>query len=92
VALDRAAEQVIGRPVQIKAEVVAAALDPAAVARARPQAGGSSPARVREHAARVQAELAEAGAWERGRRAAAEAAERRLLELAGRLAADVTGS
>ena len=90
-ALVRAAERVIGRPVLLKAEVVAAALDPAAAAHARPQTGGSSPARVREHAARVQAELAEGRAWERGRRAAAEAAERRLLELAGRLAAEVTG-
>jgi argininosuccinate lyase len=85
--LAAAAEQVLGRPLHGGAAHLAA-LDPTAAVAARPQPGGASPERVREHAAAVLAALAEARRWERGRRAAADRAAARLVQAARRLAAD----
>jgi argininosuccinate lyase len=85
--LSAAAEQAIGRTVEIDAQVLRDALDPAACAAARRQTGSSSPEAMREMLEHLDATLAHDGAWsdEAGRRAVS--AEAALIARARELAA-----
>jgi len=86
--LAAAAEETIGRPVEIDEAVLRAALDPAACVAARRQTGSSSEAAMEAMLAGIDAALAEHSDWSarvRGHEAAAETA---LLARARDLARD----
>lgn len=85
--LSQAARDTVGRPVEVPAEALADALDPALCARARLQTGSSAPAEVAAMIASCRAEIAAARAVsaERAERAARAARDlrARARELAG---------
>jgi argininosuccinate lyase len=84
--LAAAAEATIGRPVALDATTLADALDPAACAAARKQAGSSSPEAMAAMLDGLDASLAEHGRWSTEAREREEAAERTLLGRARELA------
>ncbi|MGD9570991.1 MAG: lyase family protein [Thermoleophilia bacterium] len=85
--LSAAAEEAVGRPVEISAEALADALDPALCARARLQTGSSAPAEVAAMVAACREEVAAARALSAEARERAERARAdlraRVRELAG---------
>jgi argininosuccinate lyase len=81
-----AAEATVGRPVEIDPEALEAALDPAACAAARLQAGSSAPAALDAMLERLEASLAEHGRWSRAERRREAGAEAALLARARELA------
>jgi argininosuccinate lyase len=89
--LARAAEEVLGRRLDVDDELVAAALDPAGILATRTTPGGSAPGAVREHCRALRDRLAVARAWGGERRAAAQRAEQHLVEAARDLAGDDSG-
>ncbi len=82
-----AAEASIGRRVTLSPDALAEALDPAACARTRRQAGSTRPGEVAAMVAEGREQAAEARAWSAAAAARAGAAENALVALAGRLAA-----
>jgi hypothetical protein len=82
-----AAEEVAGVCLPVTAELLAAVTDPVAAVAARKAPGGSSPARVRQHARRVRRLVTTAQRWNSARRASAAQAEAGLLTAARCLAA-----
>jgi len=84
--LAAAAEAVLGEPVTLGAEVLGAALDPAACAAARRQAGSSSREAMEAMLARVDETLAANEAWSAAAREREAAAEAALLARAAELA------
>jgi argininosuccinate lyase len=83
--LAAAAEAVLGRTVEIDEATLRDALDPAACAAARRQAGSSSAAAMDEMLDEVEASLAEHRRWGEEAAARESAAERALLERAREL-------
>ncbi len=85
--LSAAAEETVGRPVEISAAALADALDPALCARARLQTGSSAPAEVAAMVEACRAEVADARGLSAEARARAERARMdlraRARELAG---------
>jgi argininosuccinate lyase len=77
--LAAAAEATIGRPVEIDEAVLRDALDPAACAAARRQAGSSSEPAMEEMLAGLRATLTDHESWSAAAREVAAAAERALL-------------
>jgi argininosuccinate lyase len=84
--LAAAAEATVGTAVDVDEATLAAALDPAACAAARRQAGSSSRAATDAMLAEVDAALAQHRAWNRGARERQAAAEAALLARADELA------
>ncbi|HVW88693.1 MAG TPA: lyase family protein [Gaiellaceae bacterium] len=84
--LAAAAEATIGRPVSLDAATLADALDPAACAAARRQAGSSSAEAMAAMLDGLAATLGEHERWSAAAREREEAAERALLERARELA------
>jgi argininosuccinate lyase len=82
-----AARETIGRPVAIGADVLAAALDPAACAAARIQTGSSAPDQVAAMIAAARTEAGEGRAFSAAARARADRADAALLARARELAA-----
>lgn len=76
--LAAAAEQVLGRRLDVEDDLVTAALCPAQIITTRTAPGGSSPARVRDHAAELRERIDAATAWRDDRRARIDAAEKAL--------------
>jgi argininosuccinate lyase len=85
-SLSAAAEAVIGAPVELDAETLRAALDPAACAASRRQTGSSSPPAMDAMLAGVDAALAESASWSEAARGRESAAEAALLARARELA------
>jgi argininosuccinate lyase len=85
--LEAAAKATVGRAVTLDPDVLAEALDPAADAAARRQAGSSSPAAMDSMLGSIDAALAAHARWAEGARERADAAEAALVERARRLAA-----
>ena len=85
--LAAAAEATIGRPVELDAATLSDALDPAACAAARKQAGSSSAAAMDAMLAELDATLAEQDSWSTAARDREAAAEAALLARARELAA-----
>jgi argininosuccinate lyase len=85
--LSAAAQAAVGAPVEIEAEALAAALDPAACAEARRQAGSSSEAAMDAMLGEVDAALAAHLRWSEAARGREEAAEALLVGRARELAA-----
>jgi argininosuccinate lyase len=83
--LSAAAEAAIGQPVSIDAETLRDALDPAASAAARKQAGSSSAAAMDAMLGELDDALAEGLAWSAAARVRAESAETALLARAREL-------
>ena len=83
--LAAAAEAAIGERVELAEETLRDALDPAAAATSRLQAGSSSPAATEAMLAGIDATLAESEAWSRAAAERAEAAEAALLARAREL-------
>jgi len=84
--LAAAAEATVGRPVELDEAALRDALDPAACAAARKQAGSSSAAAMAEMLDGLAAAIGEHERWSAEARARAEAAEAGLLERARELA------
>lgn len=84
--LSAAAEQAVGRPVEISPQALADALDPALCARARFQTGSSAPAEVAAMIAACRAEIVDGRAVSAAARERAERAERDLRARARELA------
>jgi argininosuccinate lyase len=84
--LAEAAEAVMGERVEIDDATLREALDPAACAAARRQAGSSSEAAMREMLDGIDAALAAHASWSRDARERETAAEAALLERARELA------
>jgi argininosuccinate lyase len=85
--LAAAAQATIGRPVEIAADALAAALDPAACAAARRQTGSSAPAEVAAMIAAARAAAAEGRSFSAAARERADRADAALLSRARELAA-----
>jgi argininosuccinate lyase len=85
--LSAAAEQAIGRTVEIDPQVLRDALDPAACAAARRQTGSSSPEAMREMLEHLDATLAHDAAWSEAAVTRAVSAEAALIARARELAA-----
>jgi len=84
--LAAAADEAIGRPVDVPAEVLAEALDPAACVLARFQTGSSAPAEVAAMVVDCRAQAAAARRWSAEVAARVRNAERRLMRTAASLA------
>jgi argininosuccinate lyase len=84
--LARASAELLGRSVDVAPGVVDAACDPALIVAGRTALGGSSPARVREHARALNRRADDATRWRSERRAHAVEAERALVAAAESLA------
>ena len=84
--LAAAAEAVVGKAVTIDPAELAKALDPAACAEARRQAGSSSSAAMEQMLSSLDDALSEQSRWSEAARGAAAAAEERLLARARELA------
>ena len=85
--LSAAAEETIGRPVEIDAEILRDALDPAACAAARLQTGSSSPEAMREMLEHLEATLVDDAVWNDSAGIRAASAEAALIARARELAA-----
>jgi argininosuccinate lyase len=85
--LSAAAEQAIGRTVELDESVLRAALDPAACAAARLQTGSSSPEAMREMLEHLDATLAHDASWSEAASSRTASAEAALLARARKLAA-----
>jgi argininosuccinate lyase len=83
--LSAAAEETIGRPLEIDAEVLRDALDPAACAAARRQIGSSSPEAMQEMLEHLGATVARDAAWSEAAAARAGSTEAALLARAREL-------
>jgi argininosuccinate lyase len=81
-ALDAAAQEVLGRGLELPAEVVADALDPAACIATRTGPGGAAPAPMDAMLGDCRAALEEQRTWGETARAAAERAQATLLQRA----------
>jgi argininosuccinate lyase len=85
--LAEAAQEVLGHPVDLPAESLAAALDPAVDIRHRPQPGSCSPEAMAAMLATAEEALSEGGKWSAAARARSAAAEQALLGRAREIAA-----
>ncbi|MGI8691599.1 MAG: lyase family protein [Geodermatophilaceae bacterium] len=85
-SLGDAAEQVVGRRLDVSADLLAATEDPHALVEARGAPGSANPQRVREHADSIRQRVAVADRWRAERRTAVAAAEADLLATAQSLA------
>jgi argininosuccinate lyase len=83
--LRHASGSLLGRSLELSADELRAALDPAVIVAGRTALGGSSQARVREHADTLSARAAEASRWRERCRDRAEQAEQALTAKAERL-------
>jgi hypothetical protein len=81
------AEEVLGRPVEIAADTLRAALDPDACVASRRQVGSCAPDRLAEMLAECRGLVDGARRWEAEHARRAADAERALLDSAARLAA-----
>jgi argininosuccinate lyase len=81
------AEEVLGRPVEIGADTLRAALDPDACVASRRQLGSCAPDRLAEMLAECRGLVDDARRWEAEAARRAADAERALLDAAARLAA-----
>jgi argininosuccinate lyase len=81
-AIDTAAREVLGRGLELPAEVLADALDPAASLATRRTPGGAAPEPMARMLAECGAALVQARAWEERERAAVTRAEQALLQRA----------
>ncbi|HWM08563.1 MAG TPA: lyase family protein [Solirubrobacteraceae bacterium] len=81
-ALDAAAREVLGRPLDLDPALVAGALDPAAALAARTVPGGAAPEPMDAMLARCRETVDGARGWIDAERSAIEAAERDLVALA----------
>jgi argininosuccinate lyase len=87
--LETAARTVLGRPVPLPADAVAALSDPAAIVATRTGTGGAAPAAVHAMLDDCRRQLAENTAWTADARARTAAAEGRLVARAAALSAAV---
>jgi argininosuccinate lyase len=85
--LARAADEVLGRPVDVDPEIVAVTFDPPRIVAGHAVLGGSSPDRVREHCRALGRRKAGAIQWRDERRAHARQSEEALVSAAQALAA-----
>ena len=85
--LARAADEVLGRPVDVDPEIVAVTFDPPRIVAGHAVLGGSSPDRVREHCRALGRRKAGAVQWRDERRAHARRSEEALVSAARALAA-----
>lgn len=85
--LDRAATELLGRPLTVEAGTLYAALDPALIVAGRTVLGGSASPRVQEHCRSLTRRHTEGVRWREERRAQARQAEQRLVAAARALAA-----
>ncbi len=85
--LAEAAQEVLGHPVDLPAESVAAALDPAVDIRHRPQPGSCAPEAMAAMLTTAEEALSEGGQWSAAARARSAAAEQALLGRAREIAA-----
>ena len=83
--LSAAGAEITGAPLPVSDDLLTAT-DPATAVAARDVPGGASPARVREHACRIQRRAAAARRWREAREQHNGQAEAALLAAAGRLA------
>jgi argininosuccinate lyase len=84
-----AAEDITGAELPITPDLLSAVTDPASAVAARDAPGGSSPARVQEHARRVRRRVAAARQWNAARRARHAEAEAALISAAQALTTGV---
>jgi argininosuccinate lyase len=84
--LSAAAEETIGRAIEIDPEILRGALDPAACAAARRQTGSSSPEAMREMLEHLEETVAHDAAWSDAAAARARSAEQALIARARELA------
>jgi len=80
-----AAREITGREIPVTAGLLTAVAEPAAVVAARQAPGSASPARVRQHARRVQRRAGAARRWNAVRRARNAQAEADLIAAAAAL-------
>lgn len=80
--LARASNDLLGRVLDVDPGLVSAALDPGRIVATRTALGGSAPARVRDHCARLDEHVVVATRWREGRRAAVERSQERLVAAA----------
>jgi argininosuccinate lyase len=83
--LSAAAQETIGRSLEIDAEILRDALDPAACAATRRQIGSSSPGAMREMLEHLEATVADDAAWSEAATARAGSAETALVARAREL-------
>lgn len=79
--LDRAAEQVIGRPLRLDPEEVRRSLDPQAIVAGRRTVGGPAPDRIRSRAEVLRDDLTHDQAAQEGRRTGLHAADAELRQM-----------
>jgi argininosuccinate lyase len=89
--LDEAAEAVLGRPVNLSSETLAAALDPRAIVATRTTEGGAAPGPLQTMIAECREELARLATWRGETQQRLAAAETNLVDLARSLAAPAAG-
>lgn len=82
--LDRAAAEVIGRPLELSDAAIEPALDPLAVVMARAGPGGAAPEPVKAMLSEVRQAVGTAQAWRQETARRLAAAEARLLDIARR--------
>jgi argininosuccinate lyase len=80
--IDRAAREIMARPLRLPAELVAGALDPSAALRSRTSVGAAGAEPMAAMIAGCRRGVHELSSWVDGRRAAVQKAEQALLELA----------
>jgi argininosuccinate lyase len=82
VALSEASSELLGQPLDISAETVLAAQDPATIVAGRTVLGGSAPQRVQDHCRALAVRRRAADRWRAARRTGNRQAEARLLAAA----------
>ena len=87
-AIDDASRAMLGRPLALAPDVVAAAVDPAAIVQSRAGAGGAAREPMLQMIAECRAAADAATAWRTSTSAALSAAEEELVKLSTALAAD----
>jgi argininosuccinate lyase len=80
--LARAAVDVLGRSIDVEADLVSGALDPAEIVATRTAPGGAAPQRVREHSAAIRERLDLATSWRNARLDGNGASEKSLIAAA----------
>ncbi|WP_034287042.1 argininosuccinate lyase [Amycolatopsis benzoatilytica] len=80
--LNRAAEEIAGKPLEVGEDLVRDALDPSRIVSTRTVPGGSAPDRVREHARRLRERTQAAEQWRERQRDRIGETEQRLLAAA----------
>ena len=87
-AIDEASRAMLGQPLALAPDVVAAAVDPAAIVQSRAGAGGAAREPMLQMIAECRAAADAATAWRTSTSAALSAAEEELVKLSTALAAD----